>query len=563
MPHKKTVKTIIFFCLAWTVFFALNSCTCALWTRQDFGKLEQAAQKSDAKAQLLVGEIYEFGVGVPADEGIAARWYQMAANQNEPQGQFYLGMMHDRGAPLEWDAAAALGRLFQSAELGYEKAQIALALLYFKDKGLREEIAGRIERYRENARRGDAPAQYVLGWAFAEGVGLKINPREAVDWYRRSAAQGYTKAQMALGGIYLAGKVAPMDLSEAEKWYEKSAASEFAARLQLNRLRQTDARRHSKDQHGELLRHADASLRNYIHVQRLLIESEKGKNNALVLRACRSIDGLDPAFGDVFAVCEAVYQNNSDKTGSRVEAARQALKAKDWNRFSVIASGLMEPDFDPEQIRGLVGCAWRALDKETRAAAYNIEAQLQKLETAVRSDIYRKNNAMLIPVWTDAFKAALSRARRENPADPSLGALALRGAQVMPNLQQLMKRQKPQQPQKSVVAAKKPPQVLIPGEEDYKKAHEIFAAGRFAEAAGIFEKTTRIRGFRHIAQSYIYMGICNLALINPANVSQARKLRMKGIVCFQNGLRFDRRAALPAGYDKYEPVFTEAKEKMK
>jgi hypothetical protein len=92
-------------------------------------------------------------------------------------------------------------------------------------------------------------------------------------------------------------------------------------------------------------------------------------------------------------------------------------------------------------------------------------------------------------------------------------------------------------------------------------AQEIFAQGRFQDAADIFEKTTRIRGFRHIAQSYIYMGICNLALINPANVSQARQLRLKGIVCFQNALRFDRHASLPVGYGKYEPVFDEAKKK--
>lgn len=563
MPFKNLLKTIVCLLVAVTLSAILNACAPAKWTRNDFTKLEQAARQGDAKAQLLIGEIYEFGVDVPADDMIAAKWYERAAGQNEPEGLLYLGMMHERGVLREYDSDLILNRLFGSAELGCDTAQIALALHFFKDRGSRREIVRRVEKYRESARRGDPAAQYVLGWVFREGVGLQINPREAMDWYHNSARQGYTAAQVTLGRIYLEGKVAPLDYGQAEKWYEKSAEAEFTARLQLHKLRETGTGRQTKSRSDELLRHADASLRSYIRLQHMLMETRKETNDSFALRACRSLRELDPDYDKISAICEPLYKNSAEKTVSRVEAAIQALRATDWNRFGVIASGLLVSDFDPDETRRLIAFAWKTLDKETTAARRNIESQLQNMEAADRSEAYRMSHARLIPGWVDQFNASINRAQRENPGDATLAALAVRGGQVTSNLQQKMRQQKEEQLTKPAVVPKKSAPEMPPGEEEYKKAHESFARGRFEEAARIFEKTTRIRGFRHIAQSYIYMGICNLALINPAHVNRARELRLKGIVYFQNALRFDRRASLPEGYEKYQSVFTEAKEKMK
>ncbi len=563
MSLKNMLKNFVFLCLITVTTGVLSSCTPAKWTKEDFPKLEQAARRGDAKAQLLVGELYEFGVDVPADGLIAAKWYEMAANQNDPEGLLYLGMMRGSAVQQVTESVPALNRLFQSAELGDERAQVGLALLFFKDKGLRREIVRRIENYQQRARRGEAAAQYAMGWVFREGVGLKINPREAMSWYHSSASQGYAKAQMALGKIYMEGKVAPLDLDRAAQWFEQCAQSSFAARVQLSGLRNDDAGWQTKSGSEDLLRFADESLRLYIRVRRMFIESATDTNNPLVLRSCRSLQELDPDYGGISAVCGPAAANNSETTRSRVEAAMQALRAADDDRFGTIVSGLMTPDFDQEQTRRLIAFAWKVLDKETEAARRNIEAQLKQLETAGRNETYRRNNARLIPVWMDAFTTAVARAQRENPGDTSLAALAVRGGQVMSILQQQMKQQKQAEPKKPAAGKKPQEPEVFPGEDEYKMAQEIFAQGRFQDAADIFEKTTRIRGFRHIAQSYIYMGICNLALINPANVSQARQLRLKGIVCFQNALRFDRRASLPVGYGKYEPVFDEAKKKMK
>jgi TPR repeat protein len=39
----------------------------------------KAAQVGETQAMKLIGEMYEKGLGVPADKSEALRWYQMAA----------------------------------------------------------------------------------------------------------------------------------------------------------------------------------------------------------------------------------------------------------------------------------------------------------------------------------------------------------------------------------------------------------------------------------------------------------------------------------------------------
>jgi len=158
-------------------------------------------------------------------------------------------------------------------------------------------------------------------------------------------------------------------------------------------------------------------------------------------------------------------------------------------------------------------------------------------------------------------------ALRDNPGDEDLLALVRKAGRVIASLQEKMK---PPQPQKGKIEDKavsdlpeEIPDDHDPGEDDYRKAQTLFQGGRYDEAARYFEKATKIRGSGYIASAYIYLGISNLARINPANINEARKLHLKGLAYFQNALRFDDAIALPAGFDKYQSVFEEAKRRLK
>jgi len=61
------------------------------------------ADQGNAKAQDLVGTIYQEGWGVPRDHAEAAKWFRRAANQGDATAQFGLGTMYRDGEGVPQD----------------------------------------------------------------------------------------------------------------------------------------------------------------------------------------------------------------------------------------------------------------------------------------------------------------------------------------------------------------------------------------------------------------------------------------------------------------------------
>jgi TPR repeat protein len=66
------------------------------------------AQEGDKEAQTYVGEIYEKGLGLPPDYGVAAAWYRKAAAQGHTRAQINLGHLYEKGLGVEKDSTQAL-----------------------------------------------------------------------------------------------------------------------------------------------------------------------------------------------------------------------------------------------------------------------------------------------------------------------------------------------------------------------------------------------------------------------------------------------------------------------
>jgi hypothetical protein len=67
-----------------------------------------AAEEGDADAQMLVGEIYEHGIGGEPNYVAAAEWYLRAAEQGNARAQFNLGTLHEQGLGVPVDRLQAL-----------------------------------------------------------------------------------------------------------------------------------------------------------------------------------------------------------------------------------------------------------------------------------------------------------------------------------------------------------------------------------------------------------------------------------------------------------------------
>lgn len=79
----------------------------AAYARGDYVKagtlLMPLAARGDARAQALLGFLYEYGKGVPQDFQLAADWYECSAQQGEATGQYLLGLLYNKGRGVPQD----------------------------------------------------------------------------------------------------------------------------------------------------------------------------------------------------------------------------------------------------------------------------------------------------------------------------------------------------------------------------------------------------------------------------------------------------------------------------
>lgn len=125
-----------------------------------------AATAGSAAAQLLLGWLYQRGIGVRADDSEAEKWYREAAERDWPHAQFYLGSLYRiRGQydhALHWFGVAA------AAAYG--------------------------------------PAAYQLGRMHLLGEGVPPNRREAFRWFEDAAARGHLFARRNIARDRMRGR---------------------------------------------------------------------------------------------------------------------------------------------------------------------------------------------------------------------------------------------------------------------------------------------------------------------------------------------------------------------
>ena len=123
-------------------------------------ELRPLADSGNAKAQVLLGEIYNSGKGVPQDQAEAASWYRKAAEQGDAGAQATLGVMYDNGVGVAQDNKEALSWYHKAAE------------------------------------QGDAEAQYILGGLYKRGQDeLPADLVQAHKWFNLAMVAGYEIAQ--------------------------------------------------------------------------------------------------------------------------------------------------------------------------------------------------------------------------------------------------------------------------------------------------------------------------------------------------------------------------------
>lgn len=166
----------------------------------------EAAEQGLAVAQWRLGELYEFGRGVPQSDSEAVRWYRRAA-----------------------DAGSA-------------PAQAGLALMLEAGRGCNQDDEAALMWHRSAAEAGHALSQYCMFQYLSEGRGGKRDDDAASRWLHLSASAGFGPAVEELAASSTKPAVGDEVVDEFAQDPDESLLS-LASRLtqQLQNLESADA----------------------------------------------------------------------------------------------------------------------------------------------------------------------------------------------------------------------------------------------------------------------------------------------------------------------------------
>ncbi|MFI4963361.1 MAG: tetratricopeptide repeat protein, partial [Legionellales bacterium] len=227
---------------------------------------EQASQ-GDNNAALLLGLLYDRGIGVSKDPEKALYWYQHSGES--PVSEFILGTYTAEGKGVAVDKEKGMQQLRRASDVKFSYADLNLAVLeqeagkeflpslisaytlgnshagilladyYLSENTDAEKMQQAKQIYKGLAEKGDQYAQLKLGFMLDKGLGAAPDVAAAQGWYRASAEQGNTLAQYLLGQWYQVGETGQPDYASAKEWYQKAATQLSQANVALGFIYET------------------------------------------------------------------------------------------------------------------------------------------------------------------------------------------------------------------------------------------------------------------------------------------------------------------------------------
>jgi len=229
---------------------------------------EEKAKSGSPEAALLLGMLFDRGLGVDKNERDAVHWYQQA--KSNPVSAFILGTYYAKGHEVSQDKAEAAVLLRQASAAGFSYADLNMAVLEH-NQGLdflpnlekahalgnttasllladysltgtedTEHVKQARGIYQDLAERGDRQAQLKLGYLLEQGLGGTVNMEKAAHWYELAANQGHATAQYLLGRLNQLGHLGSEPNYElAKQWYSRAMSNYAPAAVALGFIHET------------------------------------------------------------------------------------------------------------------------------------------------------------------------------------------------------------------------------------------------------------------------------------------------------------------------------------
>ena len=186
-------------------------------------KLAEKIAEKDGPSNVLLGMIYEQGLGVPQDQTKAAEIYLRGAQLGDPHAQFAVGVMLAEGRGITQNKAQAARFFEMAAAQNHDTALYNLALIYVEGDARPEDLEKAAELMERSAKLGNIAAQFDLAAIYKTGRGVRLDERKAAYWIGKAAETGMSNAELEYGIALYLGKGVKKDEAKGFKMIRSSA----------------------------------------------------------------------------------------------------------------------------------------------------------------------------------------------------------------------------------------------------------------------------------------------------------------------------------------------------
>lgn len=211
------------------------------------------AQTGSVDFQIVLGELFEKGIGTEANIEEAYHWYSEAAKAGHPGAQARLGILYAEGRGVAKDVSLGIGLLKRATDKGEPLAMAWLGLAYVRGDGVPQDRTLGMQMLTQASDKGNGSAAYELAKIHLFGTSGPVDKAEARKWFEISAKLGFPNgqyvyardyvtdpderlrltflaahggqrnAQYDVGQYYLSRSGSPADRDQAVGWFRRAA----------------------------------------------------------------------------------------------------------------------------------------------------------------------------------------------------------------------------------------------------------------------------------------------------------------------------------------------------
>ncbi len=184
---------------------------------------EPLAARGDAVAAFALGQIYEQGLGVRPNIGMALEHYSAAAVAGNADAQLALGRLAYEGGGVYPDYERAAGWFRLAAATGDPRADVRLGLMLGDGRGVAKDKIAAARHFAKAAAKNDADGLFYLGFALMSGDGVSLNYDGAARNFAAAAEQGHAEAAYHLALLYESTALGRPDAVAAARAMKRAA----------------------------------------------------------------------------------------------------------------------------------------------------------------------------------------------------------------------------------------------------------------------------------------------------------------------------------------------------